>query len=415
VVDTAYMELFKAEDQVTKVDIMLEVLQSDMGIEKKAFRTMCMVDFSEIFRYLHPTLDFNRFVDKTTFYREQLSARLLFEWLPSEKVLIKEYHNEMIAHFDNVAREAKQWPSCTPKSVKDIQQRLNQETEAAHGEVGVLLRETQKRFVDLVAKDALNEHLVNAVDRLLGLIENRKLIPLGGVGEIDPHYVIDEESEEYRSQLSLMCRYREHAKLYENNKTDTRAILAAKELTEANLKNNTVFVLVSGSKYLFPAFLAVRSKLTDERLGMPFVFIRDLNYVLLRFYYSFMEPDKVFKDSQRVRLLLRRFLSTVSRFRMISRNAIKEEDLDLISRCLTEVKNELFFFSCFPFPLSKVLLGGVIDAIKKEACESVLKEVEGTFANPALLQKRVLEIIQACGKAVESVEKKVNALGGIPT
>jgi hypothetical protein len=100
---------------------------------------------------------------------------------------------------------------------------------------------------------------------------------------------------------------------------------------------------------------------------------------------------------------------------MISRNAIKEEDLDLISQCLTEVKNELFFFSCFPFPLSKVLLGGVIDAIKKEACESVLKEVEGTFANPALLQKRVLEIIQACGKAVESVEKKVNALGGIPT
>jgi hypothetical protein len=413
-IDVAHIEIRRAEEQALRVEKMLETLQYDVGLERRGLRIIYIVDFSEIFRYLHPTLDSNRYVDKMVFYKEQLSARLLFDWLPAERVLIREYHEEMIAHFDQVAKEARSWPSCKPKSVLEIQERLKKEIELTNGEVQLLLRETQKRFIDLVSKDALNEHLVNGVQLLLGLIEGKKLAPLGGIKGIEPNYAIDEKDDEYRQELNLICKCRDHAKLYENNKVDTRAILAAKKLAESNLKNNCVFVLVSGSKFLFPAFLAVRSEPIDRTLEVPFVFIRDLNYVLLRFYYSFMEPEKMLEDTQQVRLLLKRFLSTVSRFRMISRSAITEKDLGSVAESLTRVKDQFLYFTCFPFLLSKRLLGGVIEAVHKESLESVLKEVEEAFADPEKLQKRIDAIIGACEVAVKSVEDSVRKYGGIP-
>ena len=92
-------DMYVAEQRVVSFRDMLELLVQDMHLAQRGLKMRLAIDYSELFRYLHPELDRTQHVSVDLFYNEQVAIHYLFEVMQEPLILLPPYVEELHLHL----------------------------------------------------------------------------------------------------------------------------------------------------------------------------------------------------------------------------------------------------------------------------------------------------------------------------
>ncbi len=292
----------KAVDVLRKLQPALEMLKEDLWLENEMnFSQSCVVDFSELYRFMHPEYVKAR--------RENLLlTNLLFLQQPllrTELYLIPPYYSELITHIKNVSTSLSKpiYDNLLGRSeVKEFMEIMEQE-ELGPGDISRLdeLYDFLQAnlYVDLLDEKARELVLKRPIDALLDLFEEGKLKRW-----VEPHLEFSElvDSHVFHEAKKLLSGFLQRKQI--PNRIDALAAAFVHEANKILIDEKRYLVLVTGSPIPLLVYKAI--PFTYKYLDFPIQ--RDLYYVSSRIYLF-----KKYKEAKRILEILNHSLPHIRR------------------------------------------------------------------------------------------------------
>lgn len=93
-------------------------IESDIEYRRDGNDLIAVIDFSELYRYLHPFLDYSAYFDPTRFYAEQAALQYLFSRKVFVLTLLSEYEREYKATLHGMADQFSEFAITLPQNVR---------------------------------------------------------------------------------------------------------------------------------------------------------------------------------------------------------------------------------------------------------------------------------------------------------
>ena len=369
-------KLANTEKKALDFDRMIELVEMDLKAIEMKYKINYVIDYSEIHRYLHPVLDRLRRVDFEKYRIEQLVLHYLFEVSDERLLLLDEYYEEFKARLNVMIKDFRsiytsEWKTRRSEEIQNLIQNLMEKADLDENKVSRNVRGRIEKFAfDLLVDKNAIDSIQKDAKKFEKLLRNGKLYFIYQRKDIQKKIHIEENSKEFRDTWLNMVRQRPDFDRYWNNRTDAIAALVVKQLTEQNVENGQLFVLISSSPRIEPAFLSVQVNWPPLKKKAKVPILRNLIYILLRYYYAKWSFDKALEDIRQVRDLLREYLSLVADFSShaldvpVSRIAELEQK---VSECLWRFEKAMIDEIDFEVPEAKselTITKSVMDVIK---------------------------------------------------
>jgi len=302
---------------------MWDALSCDLKLAEAGYKTYFAIDFSEVFRYLHPLLDRLRW--KTgpgqydMFVYEQTALKYLLEQDDIRLIFLKEYLEEYYHHLKRAKDVYSDFKKLEVKALKQSSYVRKVKTilkRGLHADVNPQARkiyqELTESFFHLLAPSEFKRELLDARMAFEDLYQNGKLVYLNQMkdnlsfeGKITP-----ENDEEFEVVLAQINDIRSDYDRLINNETDAKAIIVVKILSNLNKNKKKLVFLMTNTLSIFEVLMTVKISLHLGKKKIETPLTRDLYYYLLQTYYSnqlnnkSMSIDDALEDIERRREVL---------------------------------------------------------------------------------------------------------------
>jgi tetratricopeptide (TPR) repeat protein len=429
-----YIERLKdLSARLSGIESNVDILLSDLDLQKQDIAVFWVLDFSELYRYIHPTLDYAQFTDERLYFSEQFAIRSLIDYMPGPKILLSSYWREYKGYLNRVrlgmmetlADFVLQGSLEILKKDDTLQELYSElsksESSTAYPTISRAISGVKLLFWDLLRTGAVKDAFEQGVDVFQNLLEGGKLKTLEDLSiklEVETH----RPDSLYREFLSKLDRRRPYR--HTSNAADAEAMAILVDLNRSMWKQNSVFILVSNTELLhklFPIFEIDVGDRKDLLAQLPAV--RDLYYFLLRSYFCSpnyaKSKEDVLVSIQKVtefRDMIKTFNETVKPIRAeedLKRLLDSERFMQDFEEVCSSLESQLDEIAKLPFSRGHYeFLGKKIqDLVKLKGSEKI---------DPTLLRERLnsvarnpVDIFEDLKDAIASVSRSITKLEGI--
>lgn len=315
-------EFMKHLEETTRMAIdfheTLKLLESDVEAICDGWIFNFVIDYSEIFRFLHPSLDRNRFLNREKFYFSQLVLNYLFNVSKDRLILIPPYLKEFKLHLRAMSSDLEalmetKYETSRQKEVVSLVRSLENGELSDSEKHGVAAKLVHKYALDMLVREKVASDLEQAQNRFFDLVKKRKVCLVEQLGNIDSSFEINRNSGEFRETLIEITTFRPELGEGRSNIIDVEAALWVKKLNAKNFSTKQAFVLVSDSRRIKPVLQKVKASLTKRGYKYESTILRDLYYILFRYYFCDEKtPAKEVLENIRItRKLFKKYLRSI--------------------------------------------------------------------------------------------------------
>ena len=417
-------DMYVAEQRVVSFRDMLELLVQDMHLAQRGLKMRLAIDYSELFRYLHPELDRTQHVSVDLFYNEQVAIHYLFEVMQEPLILLPPYVEELHLHLTDLRTRllvrrvglddtSPRLDQREKKLLERLDELLATEQQSSATDLSDGLRPWLKRGLDLATTTGLEQRLTKAMDRLQQSLNKGKLIHIRDLPDVPASCVtFNEQQEEYQHVLREVFRARPD-KNPETNEADARAAYQVKSLTEHGKDLGLYYCLVSNARRLYGPLMSLRIQPQGTGVDMPI--LRNLDYYLLRLFYEDSSVDEVLRLAEPFRSSGTRFLVTLERARaFLKMKQLTDEVTDEVLDAYGDISNHLDTYGkLYPMRLHTELFEAVRRGrpLSREDLLDLAKSIRDTFRDVGLLRQRLEQAVAALDEAIAIIEQRLIDIG----
>jgi len=418
----------QVKQNLTKAKIyrkMLEVLEIDMLHQSSGYSIVFAIDYHDLCRYLHPSLDRSQ-LNWEEFSLEQTALHYIFSKKQPQLILLPPYVVEFILHMQRIREDYMLLSKVQrPNELLHVFTETTAPTETtisdlvkseiiSSSDVHAVRRshDSLREVSHLMRPHELKEHLVKAVNLFKQLSDDKKVISLNDLRDVDSAPIIIQTID--KGYLELMVELGKarpdtaHARRYFNNHIDSIAALTTKKFSERNLKGQKYMVLLSSTKRIQDALLNVTfdSQLQNKQYAVPI--LRDLNYILLAFYFHQMELDSALQEINKFKRRLDTYISLLQGIESIEKTSTDTIRLvDWIYDLHDDLKKSLWDLS--PIVEEVYKKGLTLDRVQTTAdwrreLQRISAYINKLSTDPELLRSRIEQVLRTLDNAVSSLD-----------
>lgn len=399
---------------------------NDLHLQDSGYEIIYAIDFSELFRYINPTLDRTILKSREKYYNEQMGIIYLLDKMKPRVLLLEPYYREFREHIKKIRMYfleiAAQDPVALSQLLKNTKDSMK---NTMYSEPEDLLRNMNENRLALFVNTIIDKHLTVAMKKFQKLLDDDILV---SAKKYQEEAVLDIESsskqeEDYKEMFLNFSQMRPRRHI--PNRNDAEAAVIIMNLNNYYVKESKIFVLISNSfvmrKILGNSFIQGLSK-DDCKYCDQVPILRSSYYFLLHLNYI-EEKKKFLEEAEKYSRHLRNYHNNLKDFNFLAlqrkyvsqsrsydreylgalENKIKKyfEDAKVAYQELLKLLGQ---YQKLPFtqPLGslrkKVL--NYIDSISDEFYDmlSSIDSVRATIKKPDELRKKVTSIVDEIGK-----------------
>lgn len=343
-------EIKKALERLREFrDSLLPILETlrrykwDLEKERESdFQFSGILDFSDLYRYLHPLLDFTAYRNPERFYSEQIAFHYLMTKDHLSLYLLSEYIEEyrlslrssqvQLAEFAILPEEdVKRRIVRMDKKLASILNELGQSTESEKVQSLSRIYQSNRDLLDILFDNARTKILQKGSSIYNDLLEKHLIQHASSIPGITPEDLEFHSTSRYDRIYSHLENIRPGR--HRANQIDARAFHIVQNLNRKYFRQKMVFLFFTSSPRIAQAF---DNEIAIELHGDRELFedmentsvIRTPQYVIFRFLFSTCSCLKSSLDIERFYNLITRYLDITNKLDDYFDRALSQSDID---------------------------------------------------------------------------------------
>jgi len=319
---------------------MMDALLIDYRLSGEGYCPFVAIDFSDLFRFLHPKLDRSQITDWEQYKLEQIALHILFNIYKGKLILLPPYVLEFDDHMSRIGSYYRKLIDAkTPEEILKIMAIRSVSIER-DGEGN--LEKLFESFVALIDKEERTEDLVNAVDTFTDLYKKGKIVSLVMLKEdIDTDVSRGRETKGYFELILDLMKTRPERLL--PNERDAEAALLVRDLFKKNIPRKKYLILISSTKLIRSCLGHIKVEVNTKSGRIHVPIHRDLYYVLLRFPLEEEDRTEAIKQILDWRGKLRKYINLAE---ALNREIVQHETylIEEATKAYTELADAFWAF-----------------------------------------------------------------------
>ena len=339
-------QISEIELKVSDYETMMGALLTDLDLLSEGYESYFIIDFSELYRYMHPLNDRTRRSDLDTFWWEQIVLRYFIETSGYNIVWIKPYYQEFLRHLKQIKAKLSKLKYKSFLKDSRVEKLIEMIESEKYGKEDVekIWAEIQIDYSDFLSREHADEYL-QAITKLYGHV-GKNIDILSKIYDRDniiPYNINPDENENYLENLRKINKSRSDNLMLINNKTDALAMTITYELNKLNNQHKKIFYLCTSSTRIFPTVKENSILIQTENTIFKTHIGRNLYYILFRLSFEGIPVEESKKVIEKHLHLLKRYKREVLRLQS-GTIFITDGDLDDFSGIFSEVIDVFEYF-----------------------------------------------------------------------
>jgi hypothetical protein len=312
---------------VKPIERTLNKIEFDKRLTGDAYNIQGILDFSELYRYLHPVLDRSAYYNKDAFAAEQFALQSLFTSPPFGLFFIGLYRREYLWTIEGAHEQLVTFAQQTDERIKLRIIKWDERSARILNNRKSLLKlgsELTKRkaavedllLLDILFNNARTEIFRKGLDQFKELLSKNIIVPVTRIDDFDIENYDPGQDEEYLQFLDVLNNLRPGRK--HTNDTDAQAFHLVQQLNRRFFGQKKCFLFITSSPKLIEGFdseYALNNVVDQELLRtMDRVSVmRTPQYFLLRFLLESSDQTQEKFNYETFQQLVRRYVSVAER------------------------------------------------------------------------------------------------------
>lgn len=395
-------KLVEVERTIFDLHQSLETLRQDVVAIDDGWNFNLVIDYHELHRFLHPCVDENR-DDREKFYLGQLVLNYLFDVSKEKLLLLPTYVDEFKARIRKISSDLKalhsrEYSTKRQRELAKFIEKLS-EGKAIPDTAAELIR---KYALDVLTTGSVEIGMRRAMDRYVDMVRKGKIYFAEQIKDFDPLFPIEDDSEEFKQIWAEMIKHRPQIEKFQPNVTDTKAAAWVKRANKLNFSKKQAFVLLSSSRGIKPAFRTVPLPLTKEGNIFQSTILRDIPYILFRYYFCVNErsAEEIIEQIYQTQELFREYIKRMEELhKKAVEITVKEIDQTSILPLYKQVLDRIWEF--------ETLMTQKTDfrPVQPLSDQETLKEIIDIAQNEEVLRESIEYALNALEKSIETIDE----------